>query len=55
MAFQADHYEGEIHLYAASLNDPKSFEPKFHVHMQEHLSWLKLEDDLPKYDASFEA
>ena len=32
MAFQAEHYPGEIHLYAATLENPQDFEPSFHVH-----------------------
>ena len=31
MAFQAEHYPGEIHLYAATLENPQDFEPTFHV------------------------
>ncbi len=37
MAFEAQHYKGEIHLYAASLDNPHDFEPKFHVHTEEKL------------------
>lgn len=49
MAFQAEHYPGEIHLYAASLSDPAAFEPAFHVHYEERLPWLHIDDDLPKH------
>ncbi len=49
MAFQADRYAGEIHLYAATLADPASFRPTFHVHYAEHLPWLVLADDLPRH------
>lgn len=49
MAFQADHYPGEIHLYAATLADPTAFAPQFHVHHDSRLPWLHLNDDLPKY------
>ena len=54
MAFQADHYEGEIHVYAASLENPNSFTPKFHVYHDEALDWLKLSDELPKHSGDFE-
>ena len=37
MAFQAEHYPGEIHLYAATLKNPQDFEPNFHVHYREKL------------------
>ncbi len=49
MAFQADRYANEIHLYAATLSNPEIFVPKFHVHYDEHLPWLKLGDNLPRY------
>ena len=49
MAFQAERYAGEIHLYAASLDDPSGFAPEFHVHYAEGLPWLHIADDLPKY------
>ncbi len=49
MAFQAERYAGEIHLYAATLSNPETFTPKFHVHYAQHLRWIALDDDLPKY------
>jgi len=52
MAFQAEHYPGEIHLYAATLENPQDFEPTFHVHYREKLSWLHLDDSLHRYPGS---
>jgi len=49
MAFQADRYAGEIHLYAATLSNPQDFTPNFHVHYDDHLPWLKIDDDLPRH------
>ena len=49
MAFQADRYRGEIHLYAATLSNPETFSPKFHVQYDEHLPWLIIDDDLPRH------
>lgn len=54
MAFQAEHYAGEIHVYAASLDHPETFEPAFHVHYADKLPWLHISDDLPKYPDSYE-
>ena len=51
MAFEADRYAGEIHLYAASLEEPEDFAPRFHVHHDEALPWLHLADDLPRHKA----
>ena len=49
MAYEADRYPGEIHLYAASLDDPESYRPTHHVFTSEQLSWLVLGDDLPRH------
>jgi len=43
-----------IHFYAASLEDPETFEPAFHVHYADRLPWLHLSDDLPKYAGAYE-
>ncbi len=52
MAFEAAHYPGGMHLYAASLEDPADFRPAFHVNYQSRLPWLKIDDDLPKHDGT---
>ena len=50
MAFDADHYQGEIYLYAATLEDREAFQPECHVHYKSKLPWVHWQDDLPKYD-----
>jgi len=52
MAFQAEHYKGEIALYAATLTEPSVFQPQFHVHHTSRLSWLAMDDTLPKFQES---
>ncbi len=52
MAFQAEHYAGEIHVYAPSMELPNNFKPEFHVFYGEKLEWLHMVDDLPKYPQS---
>ena len=52
MAFEADHYDGGMHLYAASLDDPTVFQPTFHVFYGQKLPWLPMDDDLAKYEGS---
>jgi len=52
MGFEADHYPGGMHLYAASLAQPEQFAPAFHVNVDHKLSWLSLEDDLPRHDGT---
>lgn len=50
IGFEADHYPGGMHLYAASLNDPEKFNPTFHVNFSSKLPWLHMQDDLKKFD-----
>ena len=50
MGFEADHYAGMMHVYAASLENPEAFNPTFHVNYESKLPWLKLDDDLAKHD-----
>lgn len=50
MAFEADHYPGEVHLYLASLDDPAALAPSEHVHHRERLAWLDISDNLPRTD-----
>ncbi|MES0881199.1 GFA family protein [Roseibium sp. SCP14] len=52
MGFEADHYSGGMHLYAASLENPEDFEPTFHVNYESKLPWLRMNDDLPKYEGT---
>lgn len=52
MGFEAAHYAGGMHLYAASLEDPADFRPTFHVNYQDKLPWLAIADDLPKYEGT---
>ncbi len=52
MSYQADRWPGEVHLYAASLDDPAAFKPEAHFHFAEKLPWLTVADDLPKYAAT---
>lgn len=52
MGFEAEHYSGGMHLYAASLENPADFKPEFHVNYQSKLPWLVMNDNLPKYDGT---
>lgn len=48
VAYAADRFPGEIHFYAALLEDAARFEPRGHVHWDEKLPWLAIADALPK-------
>lgn len=52
LGFEADHYPGGMHLYAASMEDPEKFKPTFHVNYQSKLPWLEMNDDLPKHQGT---
>ena len=52
MGFEANHYPGGMHLYAASLEDPSAFQPTFHVNYQSKLAWLELNDELKTYEGT---
>ena len=49
MSYEADRFGEEIHLYAATLDDPGAYEPSFHVFTSEQLPWLHVADGLPRH------
>lgn len=52
MSFESTRWPGEIHLYAISLDQPETYEPQLHCHTGEHLDWLNVQDNLPRYAKS---
>lgn len=54
MSFESTRWPGEIHLYGASLKNPEAYVPELHCHTGEHLDWLKIADDLPRYRGTAE-
>lgn len=48
MAYQGRDRPDEIDLYAATLTDPGAYAPALHVHWNERLPWLTLDDGLPR-------
>ncbi|MFW8593402.1 GFA family protein [Cribrihabitans neustonicus] len=49
MAYRTARDPVNIHLYTATLEDPGAVPPRFHVFHSEHLTWLHLQDGLPRY------
>jgi len=39
---------GLMHFYVAAMEYPERFEPELHTAYEEKLSWLNIQDDLPK-------
>ncbi len=54
MSFESSNWPGEIHLYAASLDDPENYTAELHCHYAEKLSWVHWDDDLRKFEGSAE-
>ena len=52
IGFEANHYTGGMHLYAASLDNPEDFKPTFHVNYKSKLHWLEMHDELTKYNGT---
>ncbi len=52
VAFEADRYPDEIHLYAALLEDSRDFQPRGHLHWEERVPWVHIVDDLKKKEGS---
>lgn len=42
--------DGTVNLTAGSLDDPGVVEPTHHVFTRGRVRWLKLDDDLPRYE-----
>ena len=49
MSFAGARWPGEIHLFAASFDDPAALVPQVHVYVSEQLPWVHLDDGLPRY------
>lgn len=50
MLYMSTRWPGEVHLYAATLDDPGLYEPTAHVHWAERVPWLTLDDELTKHE-----
>lgn len=49
MSFEGVRWPDEVHLFVPSFDQPETFQPKAHVHVEEQLGWLHLADKLPRY------
>ena len=48
MFFQSTRWPGEMHVARALITDSLDREPVAHVFYETHVSWLNVNDDLPK-------
>jgi hypothetical protein len=49
MAYASERSPGEMHFYAATLDDPAGFRPEHHAFWREKMPWIRLSDDLPRH------
>ena len=49
ISFEGERWPDEIHLFVPSFEQPETFRPTCHVHVDEQLRWLRMVDHLPRY------
>ena len=49
LTYESTRWPDELHILVATLDDPESLTPRGHVYWSEHLAWLEIGDDLPKF------
>lgn len=52
LTFEHEDFLDEIDVTTCSLDDPEELPPRHHIHASSKLSWVKLADELPEYQAS---
>ena len=50
LSYESDRSPGEIHFYISVIDTPQAFIPNRHVFYDEHIPWLEINDDLPRFD-----
>jgi len=54
LSFETEVFPDETHLYAATLLDPKIYQPTAHIYWSERLPWVQNESMLPTYEKGFQ-
>jgi hypothetical protein len=49
LTFHSSRFPDEIDITLCSLDDPEQLQPKDHTHTSSQLSWVKLDDGLPRF------
>ena len=49
LSYEGERWPTEIHVYAASLDEPEAVAPRAHVNAGEQLPWFEVHDDLPRW------
>lgn len=53
MAFESEKFPTEVHLYAASLDDRRQYQPTKHIFWSERVPWYEGSHDLPRHEKGF--
>jgi hypothetical protein len=49
LAYEGERWPDEVHILAATLDDPSAIKPQAHVYVGQKLPWVQLSDGLPRY------
>lgn len=49
VAYRAERFPDEVHVYHGTLDHPDDLPPRGHVYTDEQLSWFEVHDALPRY------
>jgi hypothetical protein len=49
LTYEADRCDDEVHVYISTLEQPDDYPATTHVFAGEKISWLELDDDIPRF------
>ena len=49
LTYEGERWPGEVHIFAATLDDPGVISPQAHVYVGQKLPWVHLSDGLPRF------
>ena len=52
VSYEDEFLPGEVYLHAGLFDDPEPLTPQTHSWRSQAISWLRLEDDLPRHETS---
>lgn len=50
LTYESAHTGTEVHFYVSVMDEPDAFRPTAHVYYRDHIKWLELNDDLPRFE-----
>lgn len=52
LAFRTAHSHGLVEVNVGAMDVPADYPPQFHIHCASAIGWLRLDDELPRYDGA---